>query len=79
MIKVKADYIGLIWDSVRNPQCVYSLALDLPGGLAVRICLLMQETQVHYLGWKNPLKKEVATHSSILAWETPRTEEPCGL
>ena len=69
----------LIWDSVRNPHCVYSLALDLPGGLAVRIHLAMQETQVHYLGQEDPLKKEVATHSSILAWEIPWTEEPCGL
>ena len=71
--------MGLIWDSVRNPHCVYSLALDLPGGLAVRIHLAMQETQVHYLGQEDPLKKEVATHSSILAWEIPWTEEPCGL
>jgi len=30
-------------------------------------------------GWKDPLKKEMATHSSILSWIIPRTEEPCGL
>ena len=29
--------------------------------------------------WKDPLAKEMATHSSILAWEIPWTEEPCGL
>ena len=29
----------------------------------------MQETQVRYLGWEDPLEKEMATHSSILAWE----------
>ena len=41
----------------------------------------MQETQemlVRSLGWKNPLKKEMATDSSIIAWETPWTEEPGG-
>ena len=30
-----------------------------------------QETQVGFLGWEDPLAKEVATHSSILAWRTP--------
>ena len=36
----------------------------------------MQETQVQSLGWKDPLEKEMATHSNILAWEIPWTEEP---
>ena len=36
----------------------------------------MQETQVRSLGWEDPLEKGVATHSSILAWEISRTEEP---
>ena len=39
----------------------------------------MQETQVQSLDWDDPLEKEMATHSSILAWESPRTEEPGGL
>ena len=39
----------------------------------------MQETWVRSLGWEDPLEKEMATHSSILAWEIPRTEEPVGL
>ena len=39
----------------------------------------MQETQVWSLGWKDTLEKEMATHSSIPAWETPWTEEPGGL
>ena len=38
----------------------------------------MQETQVLPLGWKDPLKKEMATHSSILAWRIPWTEGPEG-
>ena len=36
----------------------------------------MQETQVHFLGLEYPLEKEMATHSSILAWRIPWTEEP---
>ena len=36
----------------------------------------MWETQVQSLGWEYPLEKEMATHSSILAWEIPWTEEP---
>ena len=35
-----------------------------------------QESQVLSLGWEDPLKKEMAIHSSILAWEVPWTEEP---
>ena len=44
-----------------------------------RICLPMQETWAWSLGWEDPLEKEMATHSSILAWRTPWTEEPGGL
>ena len=39
----------------------------------------MQETQVQSLGWEDPLKKDMATHSSILVWRIPWTEEPGGL
>ena len=38
-----------------------------------------QEMQVRPMGWEDPLEKEMATHSSILAWKIPRTEEPGGL
>ena len=47
-----------------------------------RIRLPVQETQenlVQSLSWKDPLVKKMATHSSILAWEIPWTEEPGGL
>jgi len=40
---------------------------------------VIQETWVLSLGLENPLKKEMATHSSVLAWEIPWTEEPGGL
>ena len=36
----------------------------------------MQETWVHSLDWEDPLEKEMAAHSSILAWRIPWTEEP---
>ena len=39
----------------------------------------MQEMWVQSLGWEDFLEKEMATHSSILAWEIPCTEEPGGL
>ena len=39
----------------------------------------MQETWVQSLGLEGPPEEEMATHSSVLAWEMPWTEEPCGL
>ena len=39
----------------------------------------MQEMQVWSLGQEDPLEKEMPTHSSILAWRNPQTEEPGGL
>ena len=39
----------------------------------------MQESQVPSLGWEDPLEKQMATHSSILAWRILWTEEPGGL
>ena len=42
----------------------------------VKNLLGMLETRVRSLGWKDPLEEEMATHSSILAWRIPWTEEP---
>ena len=39
----------------------------------------LQEMQVQSLGWEDPLVEGMATHSSILAWRVPRTEESGGL
>ena len=36
----------------------------------------MQKSQVRFLGWEDPMEKEMATHSSILAWRIPWTEKP---
>ena len=56
--------------------------LDFPGGSAVKHLPAIQERQemyVQFLGREDPLEKEMATDSSILAWEIPWTEEPGGL
>ena len=45
----------------------------------VKSLLVMQETWVPSLGWEDLLEKETATHSRILAWGIPCTEEPGGL
>ena len=53
-----------------------------PGAQAVKNLPAMQETQamqVQSLGGEDPLKEEMATHSSILAWEIPWAKEPGGL
>jgi len=50
-----------------------------PGGTAVKNLLAMWETEVLALCQEDLLEEEMATHSSILAWEIPWTEEPGGL
>ena len=45
----------------------------------VKNLLAMLETHVQFLGQEDPLGEGMATHSSILAWRIPWTEEPCGL
>ena len=57
--------LGLFWASL-----VAQIVKNLPA---------MQETQVRFLGREDPLEKEMAAHSSILAWGIPLTEEPGGL
>ena len=43
---------------------------------ALKLLPAIRETQVRFLGWEDPLEKEMATHSSIFAWKIPWTEEP---
>ena len=52
--------------------------MDLPGDSVVKNPPVMQETWVPSLGQEDPLEKGMATHSSILAWEIPWTEDPGG-
>ena len=49
------------------PSLVAQMVMNLPA---------TQETAVQSLGWEDPLEKEKATHSSILAWKIPWTEQP---
>ena len=61
----------------------WQIAFGLPRWLSrVKNLPVMQETQetwVQFLGWEDPLEEGTATHSSILAWRIPWTEEPGGL
>ena len=53
--------------------------MGFPGGSVVKNLPSMQETQVWVLGHEDFLEKGMTTHSSILAWRIPGTEEPGGL
>ena len=53
--------------------------MGFPGGSVVKNLPAVQELPemwVRTLGWENPLEEGMATHTSILAWKTPQTEEP---
>ena len=67
------------WVTERQQQCVY---MGFPSGSAVKNLTAVQESQetsVLSLGWEDLLEDDMATHSSILAWRIPWTEEPGGL
>ena len=53
--------------------------MGFPDGSVVKHLPTMQETQVRFLSWEDPLDKDMATHASTLAWRIPWTEEPGGL
>ena len=55
------------------------LSYGCPGGSEVKNPPAIQEMRVRSLGREDPLEREMATHSNILAWETPWTEEAGGL
>ena len=58
--------------------CIYSqCSFDL--AQMVKRLSTIRETQIRSLGWEDPLEKEMAAHSSTLAWKIPWTEEPGGL
>ena len=74
--------IGRCGEMTSRLVITYGVGMGFPGISVVKYPPAMQQTQetrVHSLGWKDPLEKEMATHSSILAWENPWTEEPDGL
>ena len=53
--------------------------MGFPGNSVSKESAYSSENQVQSLGWEDPLEKEMATHSSILAWKIQWTEEPGGL
>ena len=53
--------------------------MEFPGGSVVKNLPAKQEMQIRSLGQEEPLEEEMATHSSVLAWEIPWTEGPGGL
>ena len=53
--------------------------MGIPDGSVINNLPAIQETWVQSLGGEDPLEKEMATHSSIVAWRIPWTEEPVGL
>ena len=55
---------------------VNNISLCFPGGSVVKNLPAKQETWIQSLRWEDNLEKEIATHSSIFAWEIPWTEEP---
>jgi len=55
---------------------LFRLALGFPGDSVVKKPPAKLETQLRSLDWEDPLEEEMATHSSILAWEIPWTEKP---
>ena len=55
-----------------------TVSMGFPGGSVVKNLPAKQETRVRSLGQEDPLEKEMATHSTILAWKIPQTEEPGG-
>ena len=62
-----------------NFYFVLSTSVGFPGGSVVKNLPAIQDTWVRSLGQEDPLQKEMATHSSILAWKIPWTEEPSRL
>ena len=71
------------WNFLSNHWCTWVYPLKIgPGGAVVKNPPASSggtETWVQSLGWEDNLEKEMATHSSILAWKIPWTEEPGGL
>ena len=54
----------------------YSDVQGFPSASPVKNLFAVQEMQIQPLGWEDPLEEGMGTHSSILAWKIPQTEEP---
>ena len=70
----RAPVVPVSW--VRCSHFLTISPLCVPSGSAVENLPAVQDTWMWSMGWEDPLVKEMAAHSSILAWEVPWTEEP---
>ena len=70
--KIKSDTVSIVYPSICHEVYVYMTSLV---AQTVKRLPTMWETQVQSLGWEDPLEKEMATHSSTLAWKILWTEE----
>ena len=70
IISLKKKNYHQLREDKRGPSLVAQMVKNLPA---------MREIWVRYMCWEDPLEKGIATHSSILAWRIPGTEEPGGL
>ena len=71
-----AAVYGVAQSRTRLKRLSSSKIYNFPGGSKVKNLPAMQKTWVQSLGWEDPLEEGMATHTSILAWKIPRTEEP---
>ena len=68
----------IIFSAAKDGEALYSQQKqdrDLTVAQMVKHLSTMRETQVQFLGWDNPLEKEMAIHSRTIAWKIPGTEE----
>ena len=68
------SHFGLVILIIFLSHCGFNQGF--PGGLAVKNLPAMQETQIRFLGREDLLEEGMATHSGILAWRIPWTEQP---
>ena len=90
---VKRGFVALVWTSIRFTFSLlfyytgdlfssFQYNIKAPIGTIVKNPLVTARDggdRARFLGWEDSLEKKMATHSSILAWRIPGTEEPCGL
>ena len=73
----ESDTTEVTQQQQQQQYVAYSCLMDFPGGSDGKASAYNEEDGVQSLGWEDPLEKEMATHSSTLAWKIPWTEE-CG-
>ena len=74
--KGKSFYFFLTYKKILT---IFNIQVGFSEGSVVKNLPKMQKTQVRSLGWEDHLEKEMATHTSMLAWKIPWKEEPGGL